>query len=261
MLIVLSPAKSLDFETPIKCNNASQPILMDDAVILIKILKKLSVEKIRALMTISVDLATLNADRFDQWSNCPVEGRSRQAVLAFNGDVYDGLSAKTLSPSQLNYLQKHLRILSGLYGLLLPLDRIQAYRLEMGSSLINPRGKNLYAFWGDKLTEILNESMQHQKSKFLVNLASEEYFKAIRQDRLDATIITPVFQDYKNGQYKIISFFAKRARGLMARYCSINKIDHPEKLKLFDLDHYAFCQEESDQNRWVFRRRISGSVQ
>lgn len=257
MLIVLSPAKSLDFETPVKFKKSSIPLLIDDAAKLMSTLKELSADQIGMLMKISFGLAELNADRFDNWSLYPIADRNRQAVLAFNGDVYDGLNAKSLNPAQLDYLQSRLRILSGLYGVLRPLDLIQAYRLEMGSPLVNAYGKNLYAFWGSKITEMLNETMQHQKIKFLVNLASEEYFKAVRPILLKAPVITPIFQDYKNGQFKIISFFAKRARGLMARYCAVHKINNPEKLKLFDVDGYAYCQEASDQLRWVFRRRIS----
>ena len=177
-------------------------------------------------------------------------------MLAFNGDVYEGLAAKTLNLVELNYLQSHLRILSGLYGLLRPLDLIQAYRLEMGSPLANAHGSNLYAFWGSKITETINEEMQRQDSPVLINLASAEYFKAISPNLLNVPVITPIFQDYKNGHYKIISFFAKRARGLMVRYCAVNKISKPEKLKLFDVEGYVYCKEVSDQNRWIFRRRL-----
>ncbi|MES2048385.1 MAG: peroxide stress protein YaaA [Pseudomonadota bacterium] len=257
MLIVLSPAKSLDFDTPIKYKKSSNPALIDDAATLITILKALSADQIGILMKISVGLAELNADRYDNWSLYPIAHRNRQAVLAFNGDVYEGLNAKSLNSGQLDYLQSRLRILSGLYGLLRPLDLIQAYRLEMGSPLVNDYGKNLYAFWGGKITEMLNETMQAQNIKFLINLASEEYFKAVRPALLNFPVITPIFQDYKNGEYKIISFFAKRARGLMARYCAVHKINKPEKLKLFDIDGYAYCQEASDPIRWVFRRRLS----
>ena len=208
-------------------------------------------------MKISAGLAELNFDRFDNWSLYPTVARSRQAVLAFNGDVYEGLSVKSLNSGQLNYLQSHLRILSGLYGVLRPLDLIQAYRLEMGSPLVNSCGKNLYTFWGSKITEVLNETIQFQKSLFIINLASEEYFKAVRPVLLNASVITPIFQDYKNGEYKIISFFAKRARGLMARYCAVHKVNRPEKLKLFNVEGYVYCQEASDQTRWIFRRRFN----
>ncbi len=257
MLIVLSPAKSLDFDTPINCKKSSNPALINDAATLMTILKELNVDQIGMLMKISTNLAELNAARFDLWSLYPIAHQNRQAVLVFNGDVYEGLSATSLNSGQLNYLQSRLRILSGLYGVLRPLDLIQAYRLEMGSPLLNASGKNLYAFWGGKITEMLNEAMQDQKIKFLINLASEEYFKAVRPALLNVPVITPIFQDYKNGKYKIISFFAKRARGLMARYCAVHKIKNPEKLKLFNVEGYAYCQEASDPMRWVFRRRLS----
>lgn len=257
MLIVLSPAKSLDFETPIKVKISSDPFLKTEAASLIAILKDLDVNQIGSLMKISANLANLNVERFNRWSLYPIANQNRQAVLAFNGDVYEGLGAGSLSLTQLNYLQSHLRILSGLYGLLRPLDLIQAYRLEMGSSLVNTEGSNLYAFWGSKITEIIKEDMQCQNYQTLINLASEEYFKAICPKLLNVPIVTPIFQDYKNGKYKIISFFAKRARGLMARYCAVNKIGKPEKLKLFAMDGYAYCKEESDQKRWIFRRRLN----
>ena len=257
MLIVLSPAKSLDFETPLRVKKSSEPFLKDEAASLIAILKNLDADQIGSLMKISANLSKLNVERFEKWSLYPNANQNRQAVLAFNGDVYEGLAANSLNLAQLNYLQAHLRILSGLYGVLRPLDLIQAYRLEMGSSLENARGSTLYAFWGSKVTEIIKVQMQQQDSQVLLNLASEEYFKVIRPDLLNVPIITPIFQDYKNGQYKIISFFAKRARGLMARYCAVNKISKPEKLKLFDVDGYVYCKEVSDQRRWIFRRRLN----
>jgi cytoplasmic iron level regulating protein YaaA (DUF328/UPF0246 family) len=258
MLIVLSPAKSLDFDTAIRIKKSSEPLMMNDAANLIAILKELNVEQIQSLMKISTSLAEINVERFNTWSLYPIAKRNRQAAFAFNGDVYDGLAAKSLNSGQLEYLQSHVRILSGLYGVLRPLDLIQAYRLEMGSSLVNVRGSNLYSFWGAKITDILKVEIQQQKNQVLINLASEEYFKVVHPNLLNAPIITPIFQDYKNGQYKIISFFAKRARGLMARYCALHKIDKPEKLKLFDVDGYVYCQDVSDQGRWVFRRRLNG---
>ena len=231
--------------------------MMSDAASLITILKELNTIQIGNLMEISPRLAELNVERFNNWSLYPIANRNRQAVLAFNGDVYEGLAAISLNAGQLNYLQSHVRILSGLYGVLRPLDLIQPYRLEMGSSLANDRGRNLYSFWGNKITEALNDEIHQQKKQVLVNLASEEYFKVVRPSLLSVPIITPIFQDYKNGQYKIISFFAKRARGLMTRYCAVHKIQKPEKLKSFDVDGYAYCQEASDQYRWIFRRRLN----
>jgi cytoplasmic iron level regulating protein YaaA (DUF328/UPF0246 family) len=177
-------------------------------------------------------------------------------VLAFNGDVYEGLDAPSFTPKQLEYVQSHIRILSGLYGLLRPLDLMQPYRLEMGTRFANARGKDLYAFWGNIVTEALNEVLAAHKAKSLVNLASEEYFKVVKPKLLAAPVITPVFEDWKNGRYKVISFFAKRARGLMARYAAVKGINQPEKLKQFDVDGYAFDPSVSGEQTWVFRRRV-----
>lgn len=257
MLIVLSPAKSLDFETPSIAKISTTPAFASEALSLVKLARKLSCSQIAELMDISPSLAQLNADRFFAWSESPDKDKIKQAVLAFNGDVYDGLDAKNLNAKQFDYLQKHLNILSGLYGLLRPLDLIQAYRLEMGSRMANSFGHNLYSFWGAKITDALNERAQNQNSKVLVNLASEEYFKSITPKNLTVPVITPVFQDFKNGKYKIISFYAKKARGLMVRYCAEHKIEQVEKLKSFKTDGYAFCEEESDQQRWVFRRALA----
>jgi cytoplasmic iron level regulating protein YaaA (DUF328/UPF0246 family) len=256
MIIVLSPAKSLDYSTPLTNHIPSSPLFSDDAAILVDILKNFDTGKLCELMAISHSLAEINADRFNNWSLYPTEDKTRQALFTFNGDVYLGLNARTLNVKQVAYLQKHLCILSGLYGVLRPLDLMQPYRLEMGSRLENVRGKNLYEFWGGKVTEVINNLSQRQNGKTLINLASEEYFKVIRSKYLTIPVVTPVFQDYKNGNYKIISFFAKRARGLMARYCAINNITSPEKLKKFDLDGYSYVDDASDQNRWVFRRKL-----
>ncbi|MDE2430132.1 MAG: peroxide stress protein YaaA [Burkholderiales bacterium] len=255
MLIVLSPAKSLDYETPAKIKTATTPQFMAEAAVLAGIARQLSPEKLGELMSISPALAQLNADRFADWSENPAQDHVKQAVLAFNGDVYDGLDANHLNSAQMKYVQNHVRILSGLYGLLRPLDMLQPYRLEMGTSLLNPAGKNLYAYWGNKVTDALNEVLSHQQSKILINLASEEYFKVVKPALLCAPVITPIFQDWKNGKYKIISFFAKRARGLMARYCALHGIRRAGDLKSFDVDGYAFCEEESTESHWVFRRR------
>ncbi|MFZ6813217.1 peroxide stress protein YaaA [Undibacterium sp. Rencai35W] len=256
MLIVLSPAKSLNYETPAKTKIASHPELMDDAAKLIKIAKTLKADQLSALMDISPSLAELNVERFHAWSPTPKSDKVKQAVLAFNGDVYEGLQAPLLTVAQSNYLQDHVRILSGLYGVLKPYDLMQAYRLEMGTRLQTAQGTTLYSFWGDKVTEVLSQLLAQQKNKILVNLASEEYFKVVKPRLLPGSVITPIFKDYKNGQYKIISFYAKRARGLMARYCALHKISNPEKLKEFDLEGYAYYPEESDQQRWIFRRKL-----
>ena len=256
MLIVLSPAKSLDYETPIKTKIATHPLLLDQATELITITKRLKTEQLSELMAISSNLAQLNVDRFSQWSTCPAAEKVKPAVLAFNGDVYEGLQANQLTSSESHYLQEHLRILSGLYGVLRPFDLMQAHRLEMGTRLENPKGKNLYVFWGSTVTEMLNQSLQTQKKQILINLASEEYFKVVKPSILAGPVITPIFKDWKNGQYKIISFYAKRARGLMVRYCAVNKISDPEKIKSFDLEGYSFSREESDSQYWVFKRKL-----
>ena len=256
MLIVLSPAKSLDYESPVSSTIFTQADFLNEAEQLIKIAKQLSAEQLSLLMNISPDLARLNVNRFKAWKKKPKGGPLKQAIFAFNGDVYEGLQVKSLNAKQLYYLQSNLRILSGLYGVLRPLDLLQPYRLEMGTSLPNQYGKNLYAFWGGRVTASLNQLLLQNKSSTLLNLASEEYFKVVKPVLFNGTIITPVFQDWKNGQYKIISFYAKRARGLMARYCAERNIVDIEDVKKFNVDQYAYCEEESTEATWVFRRRI-----
>ncbi|GAB3547340.1 peroxide stress protein YaaA [Noviherbaspirillum agri] len=256
MLIVLSPAKTLDYDTPPTTEICTRPDFIEDSAELIETLKPMSLSDVGSLMGISDALAALNVARFASWSREFTPKNAKQAVLAFNGDVYEGLDAPTLGKRQLEYVQSHIRILSGLYGVLRPLDLMQPYRLEMGTRLANPRGKDLYAFWGSKVTGALNEAMARQKSKTLVNLASEEYFKVVKPKLLDAEIVTPVFEDWKGGRYKIISFYAKRARGLMARYAALNGIVQAEKLKAFDVDGYAFDPKASSEHSWVFRRRV-----
>lgn len=256
MLIVLSPAKTLDYDTPATTDISSLPDFIEDSAELIDTLRPMSPSELSTLMGISDALAVLNVARFASWSRKFTSKNAKQAILAFNGDVYEGLDAPTLNKRQLDYAQSHVRILSGLYGVLRPLDLMQPYRLEMGTRLANPRGKDLYAFWGSKVTEALNEAMALQKSKTLVNLASEEYYKVVKPKLLDAEIVTPVFEDWKGGRYKIISFYAKRARGLMARYAAINGITQAEKLKSFDAEGYAFDPKASSEHNWVFRRRV-----
>ena len=256
MLIVLSPAKTLDYDTPASTDVHSMPEFVEHAAELIENLKTLSPAQISSLMDVSDALAVLNFTRYASWSRKFTKKNAKQAILAFNGDVYEGLDAATLNSRQLDYVQSHVRILSGLYGLLRPLDLMQPYRLEMGTRLSNTRGKDLYAFWGDLLTQTLNSVMAREKSRVLVNLASEEYFKAVRPKLLNADIINPVFQDWKGGKYKVISFHAKRARGSMARYAAVNGISQPEKLKAFNVDGYAYDAATSTEQDWVFRRRI-----
>ncbi|MGB0938331.1 MAG: peroxide stress protein YaaA [Colwellia sp.] len=257
MLLVVSPAKKLDFETPLATNEYSQPTLLEHSQELIERCVQLSPDQIASLMKLSDKLAGLNAARFGEWSQPFTTSNARQAVLAFNGDVYTGLDATSFSEEDFNFAQQHFRILSGLYGLLKPLDLIQAYRLEMGTRLDNNRGTNLYQFWGDIITNELNKALTEQNSDVLLNLASTEYFKSVKKKNLNADIITPQFKDWKNGQYKMISFFAKKARGLMARYVIQNQITDIEKAKDFDLAGYAFNPEFSKGNDWVFTRKIA----
>jgi cytoplasmic iron level regulating protein YaaA (DUF328/UPF0246 family) len=209
---------------------------------------------------LSDNLAALNVARYEAWRPKFTAKNSKQAVLAFNGDVYDGLEAKSLKPNDLEWAQDHVCILSGLYGVLRPLDWMQPYRLEMGTALTNLRGKNLYQFWGASIAQHLNAQLAKDKTPVVVNLASQEYFKAVDQKVLKARVIECVFEEYKGGKYKVISFFAKRARGLLARYAIQKHIQNPEKLKDFNLEGYAYEDSESDVNRWVFRRREKGAV-
>ena len=255
MLIVLSPAKSLDLETPPTTKLHTTPDFLPRSRELIDVLRTYSPAGIGSLMSISDALSTLNVGRYASWNEDPADGR--QAIMTFNGDVYDGFDARTLKPKQLAYAQANLRILSGLYGVLRPLDLIQPHRLEMGTRLPTPHGKDLYAFWGEKVTGKLNEVIAEQDAKAVVNLASEEYFKSVKPKLLTAPVITPVFEDFKNGKYKIISFFAKRARGMMARYAAVKGITDPNKLKRFDMDGYAYVKEASNDSSWVFRRKIA----
>lgn len=260
MLILLSPAKSLDYETPVEGISHTQPQFVSQSAQLIEVLKTQSPAQIASLMDLSDKLAALNVARYEAWRPKFTAKNAKQAILAFNGDVYDGLDAKTLKGKDLDWAQEHVCILSGLYGVLRPLDWMQAYRLEMGTALANPRGKNLYQFWDSTIASHLNDRLSKDKAPVVVNLASQEYFKAVDTKVLKARIIECVFEDYKGGKYKVISFFAKRARGLLARYAIQKQIKNPEKLKDFNLDGYGFFAEASNENRWVFRRREKGVV-
>lgn len=255
MLMVLSPAKTLDYTTPPHTTRHTQPDFLADSQQLIQVLREKSPADIAKLMDISDALATLNVGRYHDWNPDFSPANAKQAVLAFLGDVYEGLDAASLNEDQLDYLQHHLRILSGLYGLLRPLDLMQPYRLEMGTKLANPRGANLYAFWGERITDALNTLLDATDNPVLINLASDEYFKSVKPAKLHGRLITPVFQDHKNGQYKIISFYAKQARGLMARWAALHKVDIPEALQDFNLAGYLFDSSASDAQRWVFRRQ------
>ncbi len=253
MLIVLSPAKSLDYALPAATDKHTEPVFMQQSAKLIGILRKHSPAQIASLMKLSDKLAALNAGRYASWEPQNTSENAKQAVLAFSGDVYQGLDAPSLSGKELDWLQLHLRILSGLYGVLRPLDWMQPYRLEMGAKLANPQGKDLYDFWGESITDALNDDLKKQKA--LVNLASTEYFKSVHTDKLTAPIITPVFQDWSSGKYKIVPFHAKRARGLMARFAAQHAIKDVETLKDFDSEGYAFDKSASNDSNWVFRRK------
>lgn len=254
MLIVLSPAKSLDYKTPAKVKTPTLPEFVTESAKLIADLKKLAPQEVAELMGLSDQLATLNVGRYRDWSKKFTEENSKPAIYAFDGDVYDGFDVKSLSPKAVEFAQDHIRILSGLYGALRPLDLMQPYRLEMGTVFKNARGKDLYAFWGERVTESLKKILERQKKPVLLNLASEEYFKVLQPKKLDCPVIAPVFQDEKDGKYKIISFYAKRARGLMARYVVENRITEPTDLKGFNLDGYKYSPSESTPEKPVFRR-------
>lgn len=255
MLILISPAKTLDFESAPVTDKHTDSDFLNDSRALIKELQALSPADISGLMHISDKLGVLNFDRFQAWKTPFKPSNAKQAVLAFQGDVYTGLAAETFKSRDFDFAQKHLRILSGLYGLLRPLDLIQPYRLEMGTKFNNSRGANLYQFWGEQLTDAVNEQLSALKSTTVVNLASNEYFKAIKPKKLAGEVITPVFKDWKNGQYKIISFYAKKARGLMSAYAIKNRLTSAEDLKSFDVDGYGFNPELSSERDWVFTRQ------
>ena len=254
MLMVVSPAKNLDFDSPLPTSEYTKPAMLSDAEELVETCQKLAPSDLASLMHISDKLSILNAERFASFTTPFTPDNARQAVFAFNGDVYTGLDAASLSQEDIAFAQKHLRILSGLYGLLKPLDLMQAYRLEMGTKLENTRGKSLYEFWGESITNALNKELADKEQQVLINLASNEYFSSVKKKLLNATIVTPQFKDEKNGKYKIISFYAKKARGLMARYIVQNRISDLEALKGFDLAGYQYSEEDSSPNEPVFKR-------
>ncbi|WKD49760.1 peroxide stress protein YaaA [Microbulbifer spongiae] len=254
MLIVISPAKSLDYESDIPTLDTTQPDFLVESAALVKRLRALSPQQISSLMKISDKLGVLNYDRFQTWKRPFTDRNARPALLAFKGDVYTGLEAGSMGKRDFAYAQKHLRMLSGLYGLLRPLDLMQPYRLEMGTRFENARGKNLYEFWGDRITLALNEQLHRLKSRELVNLASNEYFKSVHPDALNAEVITPHFKDLKNGQYKMISFFAKKARGMMSRWAIDHRVKKAVALKEFAVAGYRYSPEMSTQRDWIFIR-------
>ncbi len=258
MLLVISPAKNLDYQTPATTKQSTTPDFLEHAQLLIEELRGLAPQDVSKLMSISDKLGVLNYDRFQQWSLPFTADNAKPAALAFNGDVYTGLNAESFKADDFKFAQKHLRILSGLYGLLRPLDLMQAYRLEMGTKFENQRGKNLYEFWGDIITQALNQQLKSLNSEVLVNLASNEYFKSVKAKTLNATIVTPVFKDWKGDKYKIISFYAKKARGLMCAYAINNRITNAEELKGFDLEGYSYNEAMSSEKEWVFTRQLEG---
>jgi hypothetical protein len=256
MLFLLSPAKALDYDTPVPPELPhTAPLFAARAAELIEVMRQQSPAQVAALMKLSDPLASLNVARYAAWRPRHTDRNARQAVLAFDGDVYGGLQARSLSAAQMEWLQQHVCLLSGLYGVLRPLDRMQPYRLEMGTRLATPKGSNLYQFWGTQIADYLNQRAAGQKSPVVVNLASQEYFKAVDRRTLKARVVDCVFEEYKGGKYQIISFHAKRARGLMARFAALHRAGTPQALQAFDLEAYAYAPAASDPDRLVFRRK------
>ena len=257
MLFLLSPAKKLDYDKPLNVMKHTQPLFVPQAQELIEVLRTKTSADIAELMSLSQALSDLNVARYAEWKPEFSLDNARQAILAFNGDVYEGLQADTLSAQQLDWAQEHVAILSGLYGVLRPLDLMQAYRLEMGTRLLNPKGKNLYEFWGSQIADYLNQRLADtaHKNAIIINLASEEYFKSVDLKALKARVVQCVFQDYKNGVYKVISFNAKRARGLMARFAIETQAERPEDLLAFNAEGYAYDAQASTEDKLVFRRK------
>ena len=254
MLALISPAKTLDYETALPTDTYTQPRLLEQSQQLIDVCLKLSATEIASLMTVSEKIANLNVERFRDWNAEFNFSNARQALFAFKGDVYTGLDAYHLKDQDIDFAQQHLRMLSGLYGLLRPLDLMMPYRLEMGTKLKNTRGNNLYEFWSSIITDQINQDLAEIDAKLLVNLASDEYYKSVNEKKIRAEIIKPVFLDQKNGKYKVISFYAKKARGLMARYLIENKLSQLEQLKAFDSEGYYFDAESSSDKELVFKR-------
>ncbi|HEY5624485.1 MAG TPA: peroxide stress protein YaaA [Gammaproteobacteria bacterium] len=254
MLTLVSPSKTFDFDTPSPTRKSTQPIFLEDSKSLIDEFGKLSTSNICELMNVSTRLGEQTCERFQNWRLPFTTDNARQAVLAFKGDLYNGLEAESFSASEHAYAQKHLRILSGLHGVLRPLDLIQPYRLEIGTDFVNSRGKNLYEFWGDRITEELNRTLSALKTDVVINLASNEYFRAVHRKKLEATVISPAFKDLRNGNYKIISFYAKKARGQMAGWIIRNRISEPKQLRKFRLAGYRYNADLSAPDAPVFTR-------
>lgn len=260
MLVLISPAKTLDYDSPLATAEHTQPQLLDKSQELVDVCRELTAQDLTDLMSISPKLAELNKQRFCNWEPIFNLENARQAILAFKGDVYAGLQAQDFTQQDFEFAQKHLRMLSGLYGVLRPLDLMQPYRLEMGTRLNNRAGKDLYGFWGNTITDHVNQALQAQGDDIVVNLASDEYFKAVKVNHLQGRLIKPVFLDEKNGQYKIISFYAKKARGLMSRFIIKNQLREVEQLKDFDLEGYCYSAEHSTEDELVFLRDQQESI-
>ena len=254
MIITISPSKGQDFETPAPVTDFTIPERLDDSLLLNKEARKLDTEAIRELMSVSDNIAKLNVERFSSFKTPFTLENAKQALFAFKGDVYNGISAVQFSEEDIAYAQDHLRMLSGLYGALRPLDLIQPYRLEMKTKLSNPRGDNLYKFWGDRITQSINNSLEQQQEKTLINLASNEYFKAIKPKLLKGRLLTINFKETKEGKTRVIAIFAKRARGMMTDYLIRNRIEHSEDIKKFNTAGYQFSEELSDDKQWTFTR-------
>ena len=255
MLIVISPAKTLDYESPAKTKVFTTPDYLPQSQQLINRLRNLSSLDISDLMKVSTKIADLNFERYESWKKPFTVKNAKQSILAFKGDVYTGLDADSFKADDFKFAQNHLRVLSGLYGLLRPLDLMQPYRLEMGTKLKTDSGKNLYEFWGSDITEGLNKQLKKIKSNYLINLASNEYFKSVKPKELNAEIITPAFKEFKNGEYKMIGIYAKKARGLLSRYIIQNKLSDPEEIKSFSEEGYRFNKTLSKGNSLVFTRK------
>lgn len=254
MLIVLSPAKKLDYDTPAGTEQLSHPDFLDQSQLLIDNLRQYSALDLAELMKLSMNLAELNFDRYYDWQQDVSTETGKQCLLAFKGDVYQGLEAETFADEDLQYAQQHLRILSGLYGLLKPLDLMRPYRLEMGTRLANERGKNLYEFWGMRITDAINAQLQQQGDDVLINLASNEYFKSVKPKQVEGRIITPQFKERKGNEFKMIGIYAKKARGLLSRYILLNRLQDPEQIKQFDSEGYLFNETLSKGDNWIFTR-------
>jgi cytoplasmic iron level regulating protein YaaA (DUF328/UPF0246 family) len=254
MIITLSPSKGQDFDSPVVAKNITRPLMLKESQLLVEELRKYSAEEIRELMAVSDNIASLNVERFQSFSLPFTQKNARPALFAFKGDVYRGIPVSEYNQKDLDFAQDHLRMLSGLYGCLRPLDLIQPYRLEMKTRLPNPRGENLYQFWGDRLTLCLNRELASHKEATLINLASNEYFKAVKPKLLEGRLLNVAFKEEKNGKARIIAVFAKRARGMMADFIIRNRLEESEAIRQFDREGYQYSAQDSDEKQWVFVR-------